>query len=411
MKTITALVALFLGPSLAFGADGPSAGRYLAELGDCAACHTASGGKPFAGGLAIASPFGDIYSTNITPDPTYGIGAYTLEDFSNAVRRGVRKDGANLYPAMPYTSYAKVSDADIQVLYDFFMNDVAPVAAPTPHTHLSFPFDVRWGLDGWNIINRPEVGFSPPFDDEVLNRGAYLIEGLGHCGACHTARNIMDAQKAYDASDEAFLAGGTLGVWSVPDLRGPMSAPQQWSEDELIEYLTTGRNVHTGATGEMALAIGRSLQHASAADITAIARYLKAIGRVSPGQAPSAKTDETTAMLTTAQPDMALGARLYLDNCGACHKVSGRGAPRVIPSLVGNSVVTAKQPGGFIQVILEGAQMPSTADAPAALAMPGFGDRLSDAEVAALASFIRNAWTNEAAPVDGATVRQVRELH
>jgi alcohol dehydrogenase (quinone), cytochrome c subunit len=408
MRSPVIALVLVMTAGVALGAeDAP--GRYIAALGDCAACHTAPHGKPFAGGLAMKSPFGVIYATNITPDPTHGIGSYTLEEFARAVREGIRKNGANLYPAMPYTSFAKVSDEDIETLYDHFMNDVAPVAEAAPRTDLSFPFDQRWGLDGWNMLNRPELGFSPPFEDEILIRGAYLVEGLGHCGACHTRRDILEAQEAYEASDDRFLSGGTVGAWSVPDLRGPTSAPQQWSEDELIAYLTTGRNLNTGATGDMGLVVEHSLQHATAADVEAIARYLKAIGTDALNQARTAKTDRTTAMLTAASPDMPLGARLYLDNCGACHTVSGRGAPRVFPNLVGNSVVMADQPGGFIEIVLAGAAMPSTAGAPAALAMPGFAGRLSDSEVAALVSFIRNAWANQASEVDEAIVRGIRE--
>lgn len=312
-----------------------SRGEYLATLGDCAACHTAPGGKEFAGGVAIESPFGMIYASNITPDPTYGIGGYTLGDFRNALRKGVRKDGANLYPAMPYTSYAKVSDEDIASLYEYFINDVTPVPEAPPQTRLSFPFNQRWGIAGWNAANRPNIGFSPPFDDPVLDRGAYIVEGLGHCGACHTPRNLFQAQEAYDASSAAYLSGGLLGNWSVPDLRGPQSAPQTWSERELREYLTTGRNRHTGATGEMATVVERSLQHATDDDIAAIARYLKAIGTDAVAERPTSRTDETTPMLTAADPGMTLGARLYLDNCGACHGVDGTGAPACFQTLWG----------------------------------------------------------------------------
>lgn len=383
-------------------------GRYIAQLGDCAACHTAPGGKPFAGGLAIDSPFGAIYTTNITPSKKQGIGDYSLEDFERAVRRGIRKDGANLYPAMPYTSYAKVTDEDIEALYDFFMKEVEPVNEPDTPSDLLFPFNIRFGLEGWNIVNRPEVGFTPPYDDAQLNRGAYIVEGLGHCGACHSPRNLMQAQEGYDASSPVFLTGGMLGVWSVPNLRGPDSAPQRWSHDELVDYLTTGRNTYTAATGEMGLVVERSMQHATAEDMDAIVAYLRKIGAPPTREVPMTKTDEATAMLSAAKPDMPLGARLYLDNCGACHTVSGRGAPRVFPNLVGNSVVLADEPGGFIEVILKGARMPSTKRAPAALAMPGFADRLPDSDVATLVSFIRSAWTNDAAAIDEEVVRKVR---
>lgn len=413
MRLQILITALALTAGSAFAADETETGEYIAQLGDCAACHTAPGGAPFAGGLAIASPFGDIYTTNITPDPQYGIGDYTLEEFDRAVRRGVRKDGANLYPAMPYTSYAKVSDADMAALYAYFMKAVAPVHKPAPASDLRFPFNIRFGMEGWDIVNRPEVGFTPPYDDAQLNRGAYIVEGLGHCGACHSPRNLMQAQEGYTAASDRFLTGGTLGVWPVPDLRGPESAPQKWSDAELVEYLTTGRNAYTAATGEMALVVERSMQHATEADMDAIVAYLKHIGLPAAGSDKAAATgagrsDDTTAMLTAAKPDMPEGARLYLDNCGACHTVSGQGAPRVFPNLVGNSLVLSDNPGGFIEVILKGAMMPSTRRAPAALAMPGFGDRLSDDDVAALASFIRSAWMNDASKIESEAVKKVR---
>lgn len=403
-------LGLILGLTVGFSqAEENSGNRYVAQLGDCAACHTAPGGKPFAGGLAISSPFGAIYASNITPDPEHGIGDYTLDEFSQAVRQGVRKDGANLYPAMPYPSFAKVSDEDIAALYEFLMHEVQPVGEAVPRTELSFPYSQRWGLSAWNLVNRPAIGFTPSFDDDVLNRGAYLVEGLAHCGACHTPRDRLFAEEAYDASSEAYLSGSMLGDWPVPDLRGRRSAPARWDEGELIAYLTTGRNADTGVTGEMALVVEHSLQFASDDDSLAIARYLKSVVIDEPADTEPQKTDTTTAMLTAAEPDMELGARLYLDNCGACHTVSGRGAPRTIPSLVGNSLVTADQAGGLITVILKGARMPSTREAPSALAMPGFAHRLTDEEVAVLASFVRSAWTNDAGSVDEALVGKIRQ--
>lgn len=393
------------------------AGEYLMRAGDCMACHTAEGGKPFAGGRPIQSPMGTIWTTNITPDKENGIGNYTLADFRAALYDGVDNHDRHLYPAMPYENYRKMSEEDIVALYQYFMKEVQPVADAVPETKLGFPFNMRFGLRAWNwLAASHEAGFKPAQgEDEQFNRGKYLVEGPGHCAACHSPRNLIMAQDGIDQSSAAFLTGGEIDGYTAPDLRGPESGPQKWTTEQTAAYLSTARNAHSTATGEMMLVVRDSLQYMTKADNLAIATYLKKIGTASTANAAPAGTKkveatETEKMLTEAKADMPLGPRLYLDNCAACHMVSGKGAGETFPELDGNSLVTAKSPKGLISVILHGAELPSTPDRPMKLRMQGYDDRLSDEETAALASFLRNGWDNKAAAVTAADVKAIRDL-
>jgi mono/diheme cytochrome c family protein len=312
---------------------------------------------------------------------------------------------------MPSANYRKLTEADVDALYAYFMDAVAPVAEPSEQTDLAFPFNQRWGIRAWKWLAYGDAGFTPAFDDPLLDRGAYLVEGPGHCGACHTPRNAVFVQKAYSAADPDFLTGGTIAGWSVPTLRGPESAPQKWSEADMVAYLRDGRNSHSAVVGEMHLVIEESLQYLTDDDLHAIAAYLHRIGDDGGSDTPAADMPQTNtaAMLTMAEPGMALGPRLYLDNCNACHFVDGKGADGVFPELDGNSVVTAALPHGLIDMILHGAALPSTEARPAPLRMPGFDYRLSDDEVATLATFLRGAWSNTAPAVTAAEVADVRE--
>jgi alcohol dehydrogenase (quinone), cytochrome c subunit len=389
-------------------------GEYAMRMGDCVACHTAKGGAPFAGGLPIDSPLGTIYSSNITPDPVHGIGNWTLDDFRASLYDGIDDEGHHLYPAMPSDNYRKLSEADVASLYRYLMDQVTPVASDPPETELSFPFDQRWGLRLWKWVAYEKAGFVPRYDDLVLDRGAYLVEGPGHCGACHSPRSQLFVQSGYSPDDSDFLSGGVIDGWTAPALRGPGSAPAIWEEAQLVAFLQSGRNNHAGVAGEMASVVEDSMQYMTDADVTAVARYLRHVATdadaLDTPSVPIAEETEngTAAMLLAASPDMDLGARLYLDNCNACHFSTGAGADGVFPELFGNASVLADEPSGFLQVILNGAAMPSTATRPARLRMPAFGERLSDDEVAALATFVRQAWGNDASPVAAETVRAVR---
>ena len=380
-------------------------GEYLSRLGDCGACHSVAGKPAFSGGLAIESDLGTIYSTNITPDKTHGIGSYSEQQFSDAVRKGVLPDGTRLYPAMPYPDYAKISDADMHALYAYFMQGVPPSASQPPETELSFPFSQRWGMRFWNWAFASDKPFQPIGGATAeVNRGAYLVESLGHCGSCHTPRGMAMNEKALDSSDSQFLSGGSLNGWEVPSLRGL----PKWSTQETVDYLATGRNDKAAVGGEMTAVVEHSTSWMTPADLQAIAAWMKFTGGNPPPPAASAHSPTPTEVKLTAAKNLTTGERLYLDNCGACHFVSGKGAPRIFPQLDQATIVNAGDPTGLIHTILAGAQLPSTAKAPSTLAMPGFANRLSDDEVAQLATFIRQGWTNQADAVTGGQVKQVR---
>lgn len=384
-------------------------GEYLARAGDCTACHTVAGGKDFGGGLAIASPMGVIYSTNISPDPKAGIGEYTEQEFADAVRKGVRRDGKNLYPAMPYPDYRGVTDADIHALYVYFMKGVQPVAEKAPETSLMFPFSQRWGMWFWNKAFTEDKPFTPlPTAPEELNRGKYLVETLGHCGSCHTPRGIGMQEKALNESNSHYLAGGELNGWPVPALRGMPT----WSVKDITDYLATGRNDFASVGGEMTGVVEHSMQHMNDADLQAIARYLKSLPADVPVKNRRAAVDQETqktADFLTQGHDLNAGQMLYMNNCEACHWTDGNGAKGIFPRLNGGDIVTADNPTGLINIILQGAQTPSTPKAPSVMAMPGFSGRLSDEQVAQLATFVRSGWSNDAPAVSAKEVKKVRE--
>jgi mono/diheme cytochrome c family protein len=388
------------------------AGESVAIAADCVACHTAPGGKPFAGGRVIETPVGKIYATNITPDKRTGIGNYTLDDFRAALYDGVRRDGAHLYPAMPYPSYRKMTEEDVRALYGYLMTELTPVEASFPDTRLAFPFNQRWGIRLWDWVALPPAGFKPYMHNAKLDRGAYLVEALAHCGSCHTPRNgLTFAEKGYESRSPEFLSGGVIGAWPAPDLRARNSAAQRWSDEQLAALLADGRNETAGVSGEMAVAVEHSLQHLPRSDIEAIVSYLKAIEQdraIADASPPRSRPAPTLQQLGSASPQLELGARLYLDNCNACHFADGKGAKNVFPSLDGNALVRAKEPGGLILVILNGDAIPSTRERPERLVMPGFGWRLKDDEVAALATFVRKSWSNAARAVTTADVAKLR---
>lgn len=420
MKLLNKKRVFFLNAALAFSALSFQAqaqddvslikkGEYLARLGDCMACHTVKGKPDYAGGLAIESDLGTIYSTNITPDKEHGIGNYTEEQFANAVRKGVLPDGTRLYPAMPYPDYAKITDEDIHALYAYFMQGVKASSEQPAETDLSFPFNQRWGMRFWNLFFTTDKPFQPIGGaSEQVNRGAYIVESLGHCGSCHTPRGIGMQEKALDSSEAKFLAGGNLNGWEVPSLRGL----PRWSNEEIVDYLETGRNDKAAVGGEMTAVIEHSTSHMTRDDLQAVAAYLKFLGG-NPGlQKGDEQARQKTEAKLTAGRNLTEGERLYIDNCGACHFVSGKGAPGAFPELDQATIVNAEDPGALIHTILAGAQLPSTAKAPSELAMPGFANRLSDDEVAKLATFIRQGWSNNASAVSEKQVSEVREkLH
>ncbi|WP_054886064.1 MULTISPECIES: cytochrome c [unclassified Pseudomonas] len=407
------IATLLLGATTATQADEALVrqGEYLARAGDCVACHTAKGGKPFAGGLPMETPIGTVYSTNITPDAS-GIGQYSFADFDRAVRQGIAKDGSTLYPAMPYPSYARVSDDDMQALYAYFMQGVEPVAQPNKPTDIPWPLSMRWPLSIWRGLFAPEVKAwqAPAGADPVVSRGAYLVEGLGHCGACHTPRALTMQEEALSPADgEQFLAGSApLEGWIAKNLRGDhKDGLGNWSEAQLVQFLKTGRSDRSAVFGGMSDVVEHSMQHLSDADLTAIARYLKTLPPGDPNDTPHVY-DKQVAEALWQGDDSKPGASVYIDNCAACHRTDGHGYSRVFPALAGNPVVQTADATSLIHVVLAGATVPATQTAPSNFSMPPFGWRLSDQEVADVVNFIRSSWGNQGSPVSAADVKPLR---
>ena len=407
-------------------------GDYLARAGDCISCHTRPGGLPFAGGLPMQTPFGTIVSTNITPDPGQGIGAYSQQDFSRAMRSGRARDGRHLYPAMPYTHFAKLADADLQDLYAYFMQGVRPAVQVNATTALSWPFSMRWLMVFWNALYLQDRRYeADPAQDAAWNRGAYLVQGLGHCSACHTPRGFTGAEKVTDEkAGDRYLSGALIDGWYAQPLRnlpGPVGGGlARWSNLDLVDYLKTGRNAHTAAFGAMVEVVGNSTQYLTRDDLSAVARYLTSLGPsggataassgvVSGGREAAARpvdaSDPTTLALRSGDPAALAtrrGALVYLNNCSACHRSDGQGARRTFPMLAGSSSVAATDATSLIRIVLQGSAMPHTAEAPSELGMPGLGWRLTDDNVADVLSFVRSSWGNQLDPVTATAVAKVR---
>jgi nicotinate dehydrogenase subunit B len=370
-------------------------GKQLAALGDCAVCHTKANGVINAGGRAIETPFGIVYSTNITPDPETGIGAWSYPAFERAMREGIHRDGKHLYPAFPYNHFAKTTDADLQALYAYLMAQPA-VNSVSPETKLAFPFNIRPLMAGWNALFHNSATFAPDaIKSAEWNRGAYLVEGLGHCGACHSPRNALGAEKA-----EAYLAGGFAEGWEAPPLTSRSHAPIPWSEDELFAYLRTGESrFHGTAAGPMAPVV-KELAALPDEDIRAMAVYLGSFNDNAIGKADqavlAAKLETSTA--TRAVSASALGARLYEGACAVCHQVGGAPLFGARPSLALNSNLHSAVPDNLIQVILHGIATPVSSDLGY---MPGFKDSFNDRQVAELVSWLRQQFAPDKPPWTG----------
>ncbi|MCR6631957.1 MAG: cytochrome c [Magnetospirillum sp.] len=387
----TAVALLLAAPARAEGDAAVDAGRAVAIASDCIACHTVPGGKPFAGGLPMQTPIGTIYSTNITPASRTGIGGYSYDDFARALRDGIAKDGHNLYPAMPYPSYAKLTEADMKALYAYFMNGVEGVEQPNRPSDIPWPLSMRWPLALWNKVFVSSAPFQPVTGrDAQWNRGAYLVEGPGHCGSCHTPRGIGYQEKALGFADgEAFLAGGRIDGWFAKSLRSDKGfGLGDWSEADIVTLLKTGRTDRTAAFGGMVEVIGHSTQHMPAEDLAAIARYLKSLPP-RPGKAYAAKAADTTFADLRKGDYGKRGAVTYVEYCQGCHRADGMGAPKIFPALAGNSAVVPTDDSSLIRIVLAGGRMPVTENGiHHAFAMPGFA-RLSDGEITDVVTFIR----------------------
>jgi alcohol dehydrogenase (quinone), cytochrome c subunit len=387
-------------------------GAYLAKLGDCAACHSIPGKPAYSGGLRMAIPIGAVYTSNITPDSDNGIGRMSLDDFDRALRFGVA-EGHSLYPAMPFTSYYSTRPDDVAALYTYLKYGVPAAAVPNRPNDIVFPLSVRWPLTFWRwfFAPTPKPFVASAGMDAQLSQGAYFVEGLGHCGECHTPRAVtMQVRAATPAGGTAYLSGAVIENYFAPSLRnGGPGTLGAWSEEELAQFLETGANAQGIAFGSMSDVIIHSTQYMTPADALATARYLKSLR--SQGEEPAARfTYDAIEHLALKNGDASKpGARIYLDNCAACHRPDGVGYELVFPRLAGNPVVQSGNPQSLISVVLDGSQTPRTARTPAQFTMPSFAWRLSDKDVADVVNFIRTSWGNRASPVLSADVAKTRK--
>jgi mono/diheme cytochrome c family protein len=383
--------------------------EYLARAADCVACHSIPGGKGFAGGLKMGTPLGAIYSTNITPDPETGIGSYSLADFDLAVRHGIAKDGHHLYPAMPYPSYVKLVDADVVALYRFFMKQVPPVHQANLKSDIPALLSPRWPLAFWDFLFAPSAGYVAKSDhDAAWNRGAYLVQGPGHCGACHTPRGVGMQEKALDESGANFLAGAALDGWYASSLRGDVrTGLNSWSTKDIGEFLEQGHNRVGSAFGSMTDVINNSTSYFSDSDIQAIAVYLKSLAATSAQQAVAYDSATTDALRNS--PVTQPGAAIYASDCASCHGFDARGFTLYMPALAGNPVVLDENPSSLINVVLNGSVPLVAKGTPDAYRMPQFRQQLSDQDAADVITFMRNRWGNQAPAVTATQVAKLRK--
>lgn len=369
-------------------------GQSLVAAGDCMGCHLRAGGEPFAGGLGIATPFGLIYSANITPDMNTGIGGWTPEQFYRAMHDGIDDEGHNLYPAFPYPSFRLASRADDDAILAY-LKTTPPVDYTPPKNDLRFPLNFRPVVKVWNLLFLSSKGFeADDTQSPEWNRGAYLVNGLGHCGGCHTPKNFLGADKSKQE-----LHGALLGTWVAPDLTSnPRTGLGDWSIDDIAEYLANGRNAHAGAAGEMGEVITYSTALMSDADRRAMAVYIKS-------QAPTAESSATGADAGV----MLRGAAIYSDACASCHLDDGVGQPRFFPPLGHNAMLQQADATGLTHLILAGGRIGTSPSRPSPLTMPSFAWKLSDEEIADVSTFIRNSWGNQAPALTARDVHRLRE--
>lgn len=391
-------------------------GKTIAIAADCAACHrqATKNGAPFAGGYAIDSPMGRIIASNITPSRQFGIGGYTEQQFADALRKGQAADGSYLYPAMPYTAFQGMTDDDIHALYLYFMQGVKPVdRAPEEQTALSFPFNLRQLMWGWNLLYlNTQQGEKQAELSDKLNRGRYLVDVLAHCSTCHTPRNMAMAE-----DQSRYLAGSPLGGWYAPNITSDPSGLADWSQSDIATYLKTGHVTGKGqAAGPMAEAVEHSFRYMSDDDLQAMAAWIKQVPAIQSAQAvDSARpAPEDINQVIQGQGDQASlanssttdGAALYSGACASCHGREGKGTgDNFYPSLRQNSAVSAVSPGNLVMTIVEGIhRQGSDAD----VAMPGFASQMNDAQIAAVSRYVRDQFAGIVSPLTAEDVHNLR---
>jgi mono/diheme cytochrome c family protein len=399
----TLLAALTVGKGTASAGEVDSQdfttvdrGRYLSILSDCASCHSVPRkGQPFAGGRPIETPFGKIVAPNITPDMETGIGSWTDDQFDNAVRKGIGRSGERLYPAMPYNAYTKMSREEVLAIRAY-LNTVTAVYNQVVANTLPFPFNIRLAMSVWNALYfKPGQYAVDPHQSAEWNRGAFLVDGPAHCGACHTPKTLLGGDKT-----SLYLRGSRLQGWSAPNITNDTrTGLGGWSKDDVVAYLKTGHNRITAATGPMAEAVDLSTSRMTDGDAKAIATYLKSL----PGQGAAPTPVSGTA------PEMAAGGAIYRDQCSACHGFDGKGIDRLFPAVANSSMARADDPASVIRIVVRGARSVATDKEPTAPGMPSYGWQLNDSEVAAVLTYIRNSWGNAAPAVSPDEVTRLRD--
>ena len=371
-------------------------GAYLAKAGDCMSCHTARGGQPYAGGRALQTPFGAVIAPNLTADRNTGIGAWSADDFWRALHHGQSRDGRLLYPAFPYTNYTRTTRDDADALFAYLQSLPPVIQAKQPH-QLRFPYNLQIALAAWRVLYFKPETFQPETGQSVdWNRGAYLVQGLGHCSACHSARNPLGA------SEGESLSGGMIPAqgWYAPAL----NARGDWEQTHLAALLKTGASPRAAVFGPMAEVVKESLQYLNDSDINAIAVYLKAL----PAEAKPAAFERESGAESVAF--LAAGAKLYEKHCADCHGADGAGKSSAYPPLAGNHALLMTNAVNPIRIVLNGGFAPATAGNPRPYSMPPFGHTLNDMEVAQVVSYLRSAWGNNAPPVTGNDVNRYRAV-
>lgn len=374
-------------------------GAYLARAGNCMLCHTERGGAPFAGGRPVETPFGTVYASNITPDAGTGIGQWSAAHFRRALHEGRSRDSRLLYPVFPYTHTTRITGADTDALFDY-LRSLPPVQKPNRAHRLRWPFDTQAALAVWRVLYfRPEKHVEDPARTPQWNRGAYLVQGLGHCSACHSARNALGATR--DVMD---LSGGLIPMqnWYAPSLASATEAGvANWPLDDIVQLLSTGTSPRATVLGPMAEVVLHSTQHLEPGDLRAMAVYLKDLPPV-PGDT------DPRELARPAPAVLARGGKLYEQHCASCHGEDGKGVRGAYPALAGNRAVTMPVTTNLVQVVLNGGYAPATRGNPRPFGMPPFATVLPDADVAAVITYIRASWGNKAAPLSELAVAQQR---
>jgi mono/diheme cytochrome c family protein len=377
-------------------------GEYLAWAGDCVACHTKHGGQPFAGGFAMPTPFGTLYSPNITPDAEYGIGNWSADDFHNMLHNGYRRDGSFLYPVMPFPAYTRVTRADSDAIFAY-LSSLAPVHDPNRENELRFPYNNRSLLLGWRTLFFREGEYRPdPKRSAEWNRGGYLVEGLGHCGTCHTAINALGGSD----NDKAF-AGGLIPMqnWYAPSLTNNKEAGLgDWPLEDIEDLLRAGASQRGAVYGPMAEVVHNSLQYLTDADIRAMAVYLQSL----PERHEAPPPGMTRGATQVSAAVLARGHAIYAAQCKNCHLATGLGQPPGYPPLAKNQSIEMQSAVNPIRMVLNGGYPPQTATNPRPYGMPPFAQVLSDEDVAAVVTYIRVSWDNHGQPVTTAEVNMLR---